>query len=193
MWRGSAPYIRQTGPAVQRPDDGGGRMTPRRVPTLIGITLATAVAMVFLFGMYTVPNHGGPAYGDLADLLERALGDSAAPLPGPPRTLPVQPIGAESGRSPQDWPPRPESDSGPTAWLAGAIAADLAAIRAWLGPAVLSTSSSRGDTVRTVFWRLSLRHGCRLVSRLEATSVGRTTGTTRFIALASNCPGPASR
>ena len=67
---------------------GGGRLTPRRVPTLIGIALAAGVAIVFLFGMYTTPNHGGPAYGDLKDLLQAALGVAPPALPGPPRGLP---------------------------------------------------------------------------------------------------------
>jgi hypothetical protein len=170
-------------------------MTPRRIPTLITFALAAGVATVFFFGMYTTPNHGGPAYGDLEILLERALGDSATPLPGPPRGLPVQSLGADSGPAGTDWPPSPESDSAPAAWLAAAVAADRDAIRAWLGPAVLATSTTVGDTVRTVLWRLSLHRGCPFVSRLDATSVGRATRSTRtrFIDLGSSCPGPSSR
>jgi hypothetical protein len=170
-------------------------MTPRRVPTLIGLSLAAAVAGVFLFGMYTTPNHGGPAYGDLEDLLKAALGVPVPALPGPPRGLAVQPIGDDTGPSAHDWPPHPESDSAPAAWLARAVATDRDAVRAWLGPAVLATSSMEGDTVRTVLWRLSLRRGCPFVSRLDATSVGRATRSTRtrFIGLDSSCPGPSSR
>jgi hypothetical protein len=168
-------------------------MTARRIPTLVAVTLAAGVGAMFLFGMYTTPNHAGPAYGDLESLLERALGDSPPPLPGPPRGLPVESIGADSGRATADWPPSPESDSAPAEWLAAAVAADRDAIRAWLGPAVLATSSMSGDTVRTVLWRLSLRRGCPFVSRLEAVSVGRATRTTRFVSLASNCPRPPAR
>ena len=142
-------------------------MTPRRIPTLIAVALAAGVGMVFLFGMYTTPNHAGPAYGDLEDLLARALGDSSPPLPGPPRGLPVEPAGADSGAGTPDWPPSPGSDPAAAEWLAAAVAADRDAVRAWLGPAVLATSSAAGDTARTVLWRLTLRRGCPFVSRLR--------------------------
>jgi hypothetical protein len=168
-------------------------MTPRPVPTLIVFLLGALAAMALGFGVYTVPNHGGPAYGDLQDLLQRALGDPEPALPGPPRGLPVQPPGADSEAARPDWPPSPERDSVVAAWLAGAVAADPAAMRAWLGPAVLATSSTRGDTVRTVLWRMTLHHGCPLLSRLDATSVGRASGSTRFVSLASNCPRFALR
>jgi len=163
-------------------------MTPRRTPTLVAVALAAAVGMVFLFGMYTTPNHAGPAYGDLEDLLERALGDYPPPLPGPPRGLPVEPAGADSGRRTSDWPPSPASEPAAAAWLAAAVVSDRDAVRAWLGSAVLATSSAAGDTARTVLWRLTLRRGCPFVSRLDAVSVGRTTRTTRFVSLASSCP-----
>jgi hypothetical protein len=168
-------------------------MTPRRVPSLAAFALAATVAIAFGFGMYTRPNHGGPAYGELEDLLEHGLGDSAPPLPGPPRTLPVQVLGGDAGASRPDWPPSPGSDPGVTDGLAGAIAADRDAVRAWLGPAVLATSNTVGDTVRTVLWRLTLHRGCPPVSRLQATSVGRATGATRFVSLTSDCPRFASR
>jgi hypothetical protein len=168
-------------------------MTPRRLPTIVAFGITAAVAIAFGFGMYTTPNHGGPAYGDLEDLLQRALGDSVPPLPGPPRALPVQPLGADSGAAGHDWPPRPESDPETSAWLAAAIAGDPAAIRAWLGPAVLATSSAEGDTVRTVLWRVTLRRGCPLVSRFWATSIGRTERSTRFVSLSSDCPRLAPR
>jgi len=156
----------------------------------MAVALAAGLVMAFLFGMYTTPNHGGPAYGSLEALLERALGDSPTPLPGPPRKLPVQPLGPDSSPPGSDWPPMPEVDSVPAAWLAAAVAADRDAVRAWLGPAVLATSSTAGDTARTVLWRLTLRPGCPVVSRFEATSVGRASRTTRFTALASSCPRP---
>jgi len=168
-------------------------MTPRPVPTLIVFLLGALAAMALGFGVYTVPNHGGPAYGDLQDLLQHALGDREPLLPGPPRTLPVQSLGADSGPSTPDWPPSPQRDSVVAAWLAGAVAADSAAMRSWLGPAVLATSSARGDTVRTVLWRVTLHHGCPLLSRLDATSVGRASGNTRFVSLVSTCPRRAPR
>ena len=163
-------------------------MTPRRTPTLVAFTLAAGAGMVLLFGMYTTPNHAGPAYGDLESLLERALGDVPPPLPGPPRGLPVEPADGDSTRGAPDWPPTPGRDSVAAAWLAAAVAADRDAVRAWLGPAVLATSSASGDTVRTVLWRVTLHRGCPFVSRLEAVSVGRASRTTRFVSLGSNCP-----
>jgi hypothetical protein len=168
-------------------------MTPRPLLILIVFILGALAATALGFGVYTVPNHGGPAYGELQDVLQHALGDTEPSLPGPPRTLPVEPLGADSGAAARDWPPSPATDSAPATWLAGAVAASPAAIRAWLGPAVLATSSTRGDTVRTVLWRLTLERGCPLMSRFEATSVGRAERTTRFIALASNCPAPRPR
>jgi len=165
-------------------------MTLRRIPTLMAVALMAGVAMVFFFGMYTTPNHGGPAYGALESLLDRALGDQPPPLPGPPRKLPVQSLGPDSGPPGSDWPPTPEIDSGPARWLAAAVAADRDAVRAWLGPAVLATSSTAGDTARTILWRLTLRGDCPLVSRFEATAVGRGRRTTRFVSLASSCPRP---
>jgi hypothetical protein len=53
---------------------------------------------------------------------------------------------------------------------------------------VLATATVHGDTVQTTLWRLTLRGGCPLVSRMHATSVGRGMGETEIVALDADCP-----
>lgn len=153
------------------------------VTALLGLGLST----------YTLPNHGGGAYQELHDLIAAALGDTHAPLPGPPPSLPILP---DSSLQPM----LEASDTIPPvtpAWIAGAAQQDSTALRGWLGRTVLVTADVHGDTVETTLWRLTLRPSCPLLSRMHATTVGRVTGGTRFVALTAECPpvpgGQASR
>jgi hypothetical protein len=65
---------------------------------------------------------------------------------------------------------------------------DSAALREWLGPLVLATATVYGDTVQTTLWRVTLRSGCPLLSRMHATSVGRGTGEDEIVTLSADCP-----
>ena len=62
-----------------------------------------------------------------------------------------------------------EAEAQPTEWARQAATRDSAALRAWLGWAVLSVASTDGDTVRVRMYRLRLHPGCPLVDRIEAT------------------------
>jgi hypothetical protein len=156
-------------------------------PRLLALLL-TVLVIGLVLTTYTLPNHGGGAYWDLHGLISHALGDRKPPLPGPPSVLPVRPV--DSTLVP--WP-----DTGldsvdirqPGEWIARAARGDSAALREWLGAAVLATATVHGDTVRTTLWRLTLHHACPLLSRMRATSVGRLRGETRVVALTADCPG----
>lgn len=170
-------------------------MSPRGIRILA--LLAIVSAMAYSVTSYTQPNHGGPAYSHLHDLLSHALGDRRPSKPGPRSDLVV--ISVDSGYLRVN-PARPyDLAAEPTvlATLAAAVAEDSAAVRAWLGKLVLATSTADGDTVRTRLWRPTLHAGCPLVSRLEAVAVGRTSREWTYIALSSDClplavPGRAS-
>jgi hypothetical protein len=148
------------------------------------LVLAVTVLLGLGLSTYTLPNHGGGTYQELHDLIAAALGDTRASLPGPPHSLPILP----------DSTLQPMLETGdtlapaPPAWIGLAAGQDSAALRGWLGRAVLVTAEVRGDTVETTLWRVTLRGSCPLLSRLHATSVGRVTGRTRFVMLAADCP-----
>lgn len=173
-------------------------MPSRRSMLLVAIPGALILVLILValsFTVYTLPNHGGPSYGDVQGVLRAALGDQPAAVPGPPASLPVQAVQLPESAAPPfghgiSAPPR--IDSAADAWLARAVDEDPAAVRAWLGVAVLSVSTSVGDTARTTLWRLTIHHGCPLVSRMHATVVGRYTDSTRVVRLTANCPGVGS-
>jgi hypothetical protein len=161
------------------------------MPATLFPKVLALLATVLLLGIglttYTQPNHGGGAYGDLHDMIGRALGDHGPPLPGPPGTLPIEavdstltPVHAGSADS--------VHTTEPAEWISGAVLRDSAAVREWLGPLVLATATVYGDTVQTTLWRVTLRSGCPLLSRMHATSVGRGTGKTEIVTLSADCP-----
>jgi len=159
-------------------------------PKLIAV-LATLLLLGIGLTTYTQPNHGGGAYGELHDLISRALGDRGPPLPGPPGTLPIEAV--DSAQTPKRQRTAGSVDTGqPATWISRAIDRDSAALRDWLGPLVLATATVHGDTVQTTLWRMTLRAGCPLISRMRATSVGRATGETEIVALRADCPALSS-
>jgi hypothetical protein len=150
--------------------------------------LILLIATVVLLGLglttYTQPNPG--ASGDVHDLISRVLGDREPQLPGPPGALAIQ---RDSARpSPADSLAPPADTGAAGGWVRLAASHDSAALRAWLGHAVLATSTVHGDTIETTLWRLTLHHSCPVLSRLHATSIGRSRGPERLIALRADCP-----
>ena len=157
------------------------------LPKLLAL-LATLLLIGLGLTTYTLPNHAGGAYGDLRDLIGHMLGDRGPPLPGASGALPIAPV--DSGFAPlasaQD--AQAVAPREPEEWVARAARVDSAALRDWLGDAVLATATVHGDTVRTTLWRLTLRHSCPLLSRMHAVSIGRTMGDTRIVSLSADCP-----
>jgi hypothetical protein len=165
------------------------------VPKLVALVLA-AVALSLGLTKYTAPIHGGPAYATLRDLFGRALGDSRPTLPGPPTTLQLNPAPVPPGPTPElgeriATPPGPLGEfdtSQPQRWATLMAARDSAALRAWLGIAVLPMAVVHGDTVETTLLRLTLRRGCPILSRLKATSVGQLSRNLQLVAVTADCP-----
>jgi hypothetical protein len=161
-------------------------MSATLFPKILAL-LATVLLLSIGLTTYTLPNHGGIAYGDLHDLIGRALGDRGPPLPGPPGILPIE--GVDSTLTPIHTRSTDSVDTGQaTEWITHAVARDSAALREWLGPLVLATATVHGDSVQTTLWRVTLRRGCPLLSRMDATSVGRGSGETAIVALSADCP-----
>jgi hypothetical protein len=146
---------------------------------LLGIGLST----------YTLPNHSGGSYQDLRGLIGGALGDARASLPGPPAALPIHP---DSTLRPM-LAASDTAGAGPPEWIRLAANRDSAALRGWLGRTVLVTAEVHGDTIQTTLWRVTLGRSCPLLSRMHATTVGRVTGVTRFVALTADCPTVSGR
>ncbi len=163
------------------------------VTTLSRTLVITLAAVMVGMGLttYTFPILGGPASGELHDLLARALGDSDARLPGPPATLaigplPIAPPGISADSS--AGVAQPQLGTQPEAWATEAVARDSAALRGWLGPGVLPAAVVMGDTVRTTLYRITLHRGCPLLSRLQATSVGQVSRQLRIVSVRTDCP-----
>jgi len=157
--------------------------------TTIFSKLILLIAMMVLLGFglttYTQPNPG--ASGDIHDLIGRALGDREPSLPGPPGSLG---IARDPAAAPRGSDSIPLLDAGPAGeWVRLAASHDSTALRAWLGHAVLATSTVHGDTIETTLWRLTLHHDCPVLSRLHATSTGRSRGPERLVSLQADCPG----
>jgi len=164
------------------------------VPKLIALVL-TVAALGLGLTKYTSPIHGGPAYADLRHFLGRALGDHAPVLPGPPPALDLTPASALPApiRNPELGdriaPETAARDiSQPQRWFARMAARDSAALRGWLGVAVLPTAVVHGDTVETTLLRLTLHRGCPILSRLTAISVGQASWRPRLVSVTANCP-----
>ena len=161
-------------------------MSATLFPKLLAL-LATLLLLGIGLTTYTQPNHGGGAYGDLHDMIARALGDHGPPLPGPPGTLPIEAV--DTTRTPILAGGADSAPTGqPAEWISLAVMRDSAALREWLGPLVLATATVYGDTVQTTLWRVTLRSGCPLLSRMHATSVGRGTGEDEVVTLSADCP-----
>lgn len=163
-------------------------MTMSRALSIAAATAAGLLALAFAMTRYTLPNHGSPAYGEIERLLEDALGTRPAAIPEAPAAMRLEPVPAPPMEFRDRVPAPPPIEPGAAAWLARGVANDAGAVRGWLGAAVLATSTTSGDTVHTVLWRLTLHRGCPFVSRLHATATGRATGELRFVALDADCP-----
>lgn len=163
-------------------------MPARRGLAIAFLVLGTILALGYGFTRYTLPNHGGPAYGQLHSLLAGVLGDRPPTVPDAAGAFPIQPVDSTVQEFRHRKPGPPPSDSAVTSWLTTAVERDPPAVRAWLGWAVLSISVTSGDTVRTTLWRLTLHRDCPLVSRLHALAVGRASEEPRFLRLTADCP-----
>jgi hypothetical protein len=145
-----------------------------------------------------------PAPSDIAHLISRALGDADPPLPHGDSVLSTGGVvlSATSGETapkapglardlyPGPWASASESMAGtqPSEWARRAATQNPAALRAWLGWAVLSVATTDGDTVRLRMYRLRLQPGCPLVDRVEA-ALARPTGSweTRIARVDGGC------
>ncbi len=167
---------------------------PASIPKVVAAAIAVLAAGLGL-RTYTLPMHGGPTYGEIRELLGRALGDSQPGLPGPPAGLPVQTVGPDTSTARELVPETSTVPSQPERWATEAVRRDSAAVRAWLGEAVLVTAQVDADTVETSFWRLALHPGCPWLSRLRARSAGPSSGyaAMRLVSLGADCPGPGGR
>jgi hypothetical protein len=79
-----------------------------------------------------------------------------------------------------------------SAWRAVAVRKDSTAVRKWLGRGVLATGETRGDTVLLTLWRLTLRPGCPLLSKLVSTSTGAVSYDLHRVKVTSTCPVASS-
>jgi len=148
--------------------------------------LAAVIGLILGLTTYTFPIIGTVRDGDVEAVIHRALGDTATALPGPPSSLPIQtyvqpadPLGNASEHRPTTAAPQP------AAWAAAAAAADSAALREWLDHSGLFTGSSTDTTRNTTLWRLTLHHGCPLISRLRTVSV---IASNQLVEVSSDCP-----
>jgi hypothetical protein len=159
-------------------------------------SIAALIALCIGLSTYTLPMHGGPTYGDVRDLLSRALGDSQPSLPVAPASLALHPVAPPMELNQR----RGESavlavapaSSQAQAWATEAAGRDPAAVRAWLGDAVLVTAVVEGDTVVTTLRRLTLHRGCPWLTQLRAQSAGVGTGALQIVSLTADCPGAGS-
>jgi hypothetical protein len=150
---------------------------------LLAAALLLPVPLVMVLTVYTGPIIDPDRDGAVERLLHQALGDDPATppawtggrglelgtaLPGRDTTIPV--------------PPPPA-----LAWALAAVRTDSAAVRGWLSPAVLELGGIAGDSVRLTLFRLTLRKGCPLVSRLHAVLSGEL-GDLQVDRMESSCP-----
>jgi hypothetical protein len=83
--------------------------------------------------------------------------------------------------------PAPEA----AAWLDSVRRRDSVTTRGWAGPGVLAYATRAGDTSRVTLWRLTLAHGCPVVSRLRGTVVmplRRLDSYYQVVRIEANCP-----
>jgi hypothetical protein len=159
--------------------------------TIVGFGGAAAAALT-RFGS---PIEGAATDPELYKLIaEGSPGHGVTPItvPAPISALGIAPV-PDTARS-RDSEPRDTSTriDPVTAWRAVAVNKDSIAVRQWLGPWVLATGETRGDTVRLTLWRLTLHSGCPLISRLVATSIGAASYQYRRVKVSSTCPEATS-
>jgi len=124
---------------------------------------------------------------DLAELINKALGEASAtpsPLPHGDSILSKEGVtlSAASGDSGADtpalahrlysgpWGSAGESamEDQPTLWAREAANRDPAALRAWLGWAVIPIATTDGDTVRLRMYRPRIHARCPIVDQIDA-------------------------
>jgi hypothetical protein len=143
---------------------------------------------------------------DLARLIHQALGeaDGSSPLPHGDSILSKEGVAlsAVSGDSAADTPAlarrlysgrwgsagEPGMELQPTVWAGEAAMRDPAALRAWLGWAVMPVATTDGDTVRLRMYRPRMHPGCPMIDRIDAT-LTRPTGSwdTRIVRVDGGC------
>ena len=143
---------------------------------------------------------------DLAQLIDKALGetDSPPPLPHGDSILSREGVtlSAASGDSAGDSPALARSlysgrwgsagksgiEMQPTAWAREAADRDPSALRAWLGWAVIPIATTDGDTVRLRMYRPRMHAGCPVIDRIDAT-LTRPAGSwdTRIVRVDGGC------
>jgi hypothetical protein len=167
-----------------------------RDSVLIGLItiVGFAGAAVATFTRYA-PIEGAATDPELYKLIgEESPGHGVTPItvPAPISGLGIAPM-PDTARS-RDSEPRDTSIriDPVTAWRAVAVKKDSVAVRQWLGSWVLATGETRGDTAQLTLWRLTLRPGCPLISRLVATSIGAATYQYRRVKVSSTCPRATS-
>ena len=143
---------------------------------------------------------------DLAQLIDKALGetDSPSPLPHGDSILSREGVTlfAASGDSAGDTPALARrlysgrwgsaGESGiemqPAAWAREAADRDPAALRAWLGWAVIPIATTDGDTVRLRMYRPRMHAGCPVIDRIDATLTRPSGGwDTRIVRVDGGC------
>jgi hypothetical protein len=158
-----------------------------RLFTIVGFVGTIAVG----FTTYGFPIEGAATDPELYKLIAEESPESRVTpitVPAPLNGLGIAPL-PDTAQS-RDTEPRDSSTrlNPVSAWRTVAVDKDSIAVRQWLGRWVLATGQTRGDTVRLTLWRLTLRHGCPLVSRLVATSVGAASYEFRRVKVTSTCP-----
>jgi hypothetical protein len=141
---------------------------------------------------------------DVSHLIRLALGETDPPLPPGDSVLSTKGVAlaAASGETAPGapglarrlysgpWGSVGEAavESQPMEWALQAATRDPAALRAWLGWAVMPVATTDGDTVRLRMYRLRLRSGCPMIDRIEA-ALTRSTGSweTRIVRVEGGC------
>lgn len=103
--------------------------------------------------------HGDSILSKEGVTLSAVSGDSAADTPALARRLYSGPWGS-AGES--------AMETQPTAWAREAANRDPAALRAWLGWAVIPIATTDGDTVRLRMYRPRIRSRCPIIDRIDA-------------------------
>jgi len=159
--------------------------------TVVGFAGAAAAALT----RYGSPIEGAATDPELQKLIaEESPGPRGTPnnVSAPVSALGIAPL-HDTARSGGSQPGDTSTTVDPvSAWRAVAVEKDSIAVRQWLGPWVLATGETRGDTVRLTLWRLTLRPGCPLISRLVATSIGAASYEYRRVKVTSTCPEATS-
>lgn len=159
--------------------------------TIVGFAGAAAATLT----RYGSPIEGAATDPELSKLIaEESTGRGVTPanVSAPVTALGIAPL-HDTDRSRDSKPGDTSTTLDPvSAWRAVAVDKDSIAVRQWLGRWVLATGETRGDTFRLTLWRLTLRPGCPLISRLVATSIGAASYEYRRVKVTSTCPEATS-